>query len=334
MYGSYPRYVPVAERRAKAKRAMAKLQKKGSNIQPVEIEGRTITKTFWGKSWCKHLENFSDYSNRLPRGRSYVRNGSVCHLDIKEAVVNAIVSGSSLYNIKVNIALLPKNKWKTIQKKSAGEIGSMLELLQGKISANVMSTVTNDTEGLFPLPKEIKLHCDCSDSAYMCKHIAAVLYGVGAKLDQSPELLFMLRGVNYEDLISKEITIPTEKTSNRRVKGDLTDIFNIDLENKPGTKKRKPKKATTSTPKKPQKTSATVTKNGTQKSITAASIKRLKKKLGLNNAQFAKILKVSPPTIKNWEKQTEKLNLRDHNRERIELVLDMDQDKILMLLNN
>jgi len=334
MYGSYPRYVPVAERRAKAKKSMAKLQKKGTDIQPVEIDGRTITKTFWGKSWCKHLENFSDYSNRLPRGRTYVRNGSVCHLDIKEALVTAMVSGSSLYNIKVNITPLSKAKWKTIQKRCAGEIGSMLELLQGKISANVMSTVTNDTEGLFPLSKEIKLHCDCPDSAYMCKHIAAVLYGIGARLDHSPELLFMLRGVNHEDLISKELTIPTGKSRNRRVRGDLTDIFNVDLDDNINAPKKNSRKETTGRPKRRQQTPVAITKNKKPKSITAAGIKRLKKSLGLNNTQFAKLLKVSPPTIKNWENKTGKLNLRDHNRERIELILDMDQNKVLMLLNN
>jgi hypothetical protein len=54
---------------------MSALRKKGVDIQPVEIEGRKIAKTFWGEGWCDHLESFSDYANRLPRGRTYVRNG-------------------------------------------------------------------------------------------------------------------------------------------------------------------------------------------------------------------------------------------------------------------
>src|SRR3989304_1901018 len=99
-------YVPVAQRRARAILKMEKLRKKGVNIQPVRIEGRQIARTFWGKAWCEHLEKFSDYENRLPRGRTYVRNGSVCHLDIKKGEVQAKVMGSHLYEVKVRIKAL------------------------------------------------------------------------------------------------------------------------------------------------------------------------------------------------------------------------------------
>ncbi|MBL4868731.1 MAG: hypothetical protein JKY67_20400, partial [Pseudomonadales bacterium] len=136
MYGKYPPYVSVAKRREKAKRAMDKLRKKGAIIRPIEIEGRAIATTFWGKAWCSHLESFSDYSNRLPRGRTYARNGSVCHLNVEQGVIEGIVSGSALYNIKVEIKPLAKSKWRKLQEKCAGEIGSLLELLQGRISSN------------------------------------------------------------------------------------------------------------------------------------------------------------------------------------------------------
>ncbi len=192
-------YVSVAMRLANAEMKMEKLRKKGKNIQPVEkIKGK-IAKTFWGRSWCEHLEGFSDYSNRLPRGRTLARNGSICHLAIKKNQIEAMVAGSEIYQIKITIKPLKKDLWQIIKKKCVGGVGSVLELLQGKLSDNVMKTVTDPVAGLFPQPSEIKLDCDCPDWATMCKHVAAVLYGVGTRLDQSPELLFLLRNVDHMD---------------------------------------------------------------------------------------------------------------------------------------
>ena len=197
-YDGWAPYVSAAQRRANAAREIQKLRKKGTKIEPIEVRGRKIARTFWGQAWCNHLEKFSDYANRLPRGRTYVRNGSVCHLAISKGKVEAIVSGSELYDIKISITPLSANKWKNVRKQCAGQIGSMLELLRGRFSDNVMQIVTDQDSGLFPKPSEITLACDCRDWAEMCKHIAAVLYGVGARLDQHPELLFLLRTVGVE----------------------------------------------------------------------------------------------------------------------------------------
>ena len=207
-WGEWGRYVPVAERRAKARREMDKLRKKGKNIQPVTIDGRTIARSFWGKGWCDHLESFSDYANRLPRGRTYVRNGSVCHLDIRPGRIEAIVSGSELYHIDIRIKELQAATWTSIKNTCSGHIGSMLELLQGKLSDQVMAIVTDRHHGLFPQPGEIALDCSCPDWAGMCKHVAAVLYGVGSRLDSQPELLFLLRDVDAQELIAAEMALP------------------------------------------------------------------------------------------------------------------------------
>lgn len=222
-------YVPVAQRQAQAAKQMEKLQKKGVKVQPVEISGRSIAKSFWGKGWCQHLESFSDYSNRLPRGRTYARNGSVCHLEIQEGLVKAMVAGTSLYEVEIKIAQLPEQAWAEVKQQCGGKIGSLLELLQGKLSKEVMAVVSDRSQGLFPKPKEIKLSCSCPDWATMCKHVAAVLYGVGHRLDDEPAMLFTLRGVNPEELLpaglnfgdSGEEELPDES---------LADIFGIDLE--------------------------------------------------------------------------------------------------------
>lgn len=229
-------YIPVAQRRARALREMEKLRRQGKAIEPVRSEGRTIAESFWGKAWCVHLEQFSDFANRLPRGRTYVRNGSVCHLEIGEGIVNALVSGSGLYRVSVRVRKLLKNKWGDLKSRCTRGIGSLLELLQGKLSDSVMHVVTDRDRGLFPLPNEIEFECSCPDYAEMCKHIAAVLYGVGSRLDQKPELLFVLRGVDPQELVIEQAvpSVVGRRRGRRIPKGDLSEVFGIDLASRPG----------------------------------------------------------------------------------------------------
>ena len=210
---------------------MNRLRKKGKDIQPVEIEGRTIARSVWGKRWCDHLESWSDYANRLPRGRAYVRNGSVCHLEVHPGRIDAIVSGSELYTVSVQIKKLKAAVWKSIKARCSGQIASMLELLQGKLSRQVMSVVSDRERGLFPKPREIDFTCTCPDWATMCKHVAAVLYGVGGRLDRHPEALFLLRGVDAEELIAAEISLPASAAGDDTLADDaLAGIFGIDID--------------------------------------------------------------------------------------------------------
>ena len=201
-YLAWRPYVPVAEKRRRAERKLAKLRKKGQSVAPITIEGRTIAKSFWGQSWCTNLEHYSDYENRLPRGRTYVRNGSVLDLHIAKGEVAAMVAGSELYKIKIAIAPVTRARWKSICRDCAGTVNSLVELLQGRLAKGVMDRVCRKGDGLFPSPQEIKLSCSCPDWADMCKHVAAALYGVGARLDEKPELLFVLRGVDENELLA------------------------------------------------------------------------------------------------------------------------------------
>jgi uncharacterized Zn finger protein len=202
-YGGFGPYVPVWKRRQRAAKKIVQLKKSGHNIKPVVIEGRAIATTFWGKAWCDNLETYSDFASRLPRGRTYARNGSVIDLQIAIGKLTALVSGSEIYNAKVNIRPLPKERWRAVVRECSGKIDSLVELLTGKLSRGVMEVLCRPQAGLFPTSKEISLSCSCPDGAWLCKHLAAVLYGVGARLDQEPELLFVLRGVDQMDLISE-----------------------------------------------------------------------------------------------------------------------------------
>jgi uncharacterized Zn finger protein len=228
-------YVSVAQRRREAQRELEKLRKKGLVVLPIEIDGRIIAKTFWGKAWCENLESYSDFENRLPRGRTYVRNGSVVHLEIHAGRISARVSGSELYSVEITIASLPNPHWKCVKSQCAGQIGSLVELLQGRLSKNVMDVVTQRGGGLFPKPAEIKMKCSCPDWAGMCKHVAAVMYGVGARLDDKPELLFLLRKVDHLELIAGAVgAAPVAEAGKSRGKktiaaGDLADVFGIEM---------------------------------------------------------------------------------------------------------
>lgn len=324
-------YVPVSRRRANAEKQIEKMRKKGKKIEPVVIEGRTIASSFWGKAWCEHLESFSDFSNRLPRGRTYVRNGSVCHLEIQPGKIEAIVSGSDLYNIVINIDPIKKKVWNSIKERCVGQIGTMLELLQGKLSDQVMELVIDRRNGLMPLPGEIRLGCSCPDWATMCKHVAAVMYGIGNRLDSRPELLFVLRGVDARELISGDLSMTVASSgSAKTIENDkLTGIFGDDIELdfsdqksvEPATKKvkRQVKKIVVFTRKKAvlKKKKVLVAKkaNATKKEIiseiqpTGKTIAMLRKQSGLSVTKFAQVLGVSSTSIYKWEKETGKLNL-------------------------
>ena len=237
-----PSAYEVGER---ARRAKERLGEEGREMAPVEpVTGRLITTTFWGKAWCRNLLQYSDYENRMPRGRSYVRHGSVIHLGIEAGKIRALVSGREIYEVEIGIRPLPKKRWEAIRGECAGEIESLVELLEGKPPRRVMEIVTRPGDGLFPAPKEIELGCSCPDWAEMCKHVAAVLYGVGVRLDTDPEQLFRLRSVDPTDLVST-LAEPPPEDEDALAGEDLSAMFGIDLEDDDAPTARSARKAAT-----------------------------------------------------------------------------------------
>lgn len=301
----------VGELRAQAEKKIKSLKRSGAKLKPVEAATSRglIAKSFWGKAWCKHLESFSDYEYRLPRGRSYIRHGAVVDLKIQQQEVTALVNGSELYELSVTIDPLAPEKWAALKTKCQGKIGSLIELLQGKLSDEIMSLVVDKKDGLFPKPSEIHFNCNCPDWADMCKHVAASLYGVGVRLDESPELLFKLRGVDQAELIALDSSVndlTSSKSSRRRrtLESDaVSNIFGIELEDDTEEITPKPRRRTAPTAKK----AAVKTK---PYSPTAAKVRKLRKELGLSMAAFAREVGVSGPTISNWEKRTGKLTIK------------------------
>jgi len=233
-YYGFPEYVSVAKRRARAQQRLKGLARKGRKPSPIVIEGRTIANTFWGKAWCEYVEGHAALVNRLERGRSYVRNGLVVDLEVTKGQVRALVSGTDLYEVVIEIAPLPEPRWKAVRRHCGGQIGTLVELLGGRFSSAVMEVLSHRETGLFPAKGEMALRCSCPDGEWVCKHVAAVVYGVGARLDHAPELLFTLRGVDGADLIAEAGKVgqgaAAQPGASGLAAGQLEDIFGIELE--------------------------------------------------------------------------------------------------------
>ncbi|SDS68178.1 SWIM zinc finger [Paenibacillaceae bacterium GAS479] len=238
-YNDFPEYVPVAEKKRRAAAAVEKLKKKDNKVWPIVISGRTIAATWWGKAWCSNLESYADYSNRIDRGRSYVRHGAVLDLQVAQGKVAALVQGSSSkpYKIEVKVTPLSNEMWNSIVKECSGKINSLQELAAGKFPKGLSDLFIMKSSGLFPSPKDIQFSCSCPDYAVMCKHVAAVLYGIGARFDDNAALFFELRMVKMDELITASLAeqsktmLGKDGRRGRRVMedGDLAGTFGIDL---------------------------------------------------------------------------------------------------------
>jgi len=233
-YHYFPPRLTAAQRKRRAEREAQRLARAGAACAPVVISGNAIARTFWGRSWCQNIERYSDFYNRLERGRSYVRTGAIVDLAIAPGVVNARVMGTRLYSVEVKISSLPRERWKALCRSCSGAIDTLVELLQGRFSKAVMDRMCARETGLFPFPKEIAFTCSCPDSASMCKHVAAVLYGIGARLDAQPELLFALRNVDQSELVAAAGSDPMPgagraNAGRRLTNANLSELFGIDV---------------------------------------------------------------------------------------------------------
>ncbi len=299
-YGGWAPYKPVAQRRAEAAAAARRLLKKGQTLSPINIPGRAIATTFWGKSWCEHLERFSDFANRLPRGRTYARNGSILDLQIRPGEITALVSGSELYKIKIQIASLSKPRWQAVCDDCSQSVHSLIDLMRGKLSSDVIQRLTDKKDGIFPEPSEIRQSCDCPDYADLCKHLAAVLYGIGHRLDSEPQLLFVLRGVDQADLIARSLTSDSVHETiggdqpSEIAEDELSDIFGIEFASPTGgapesasQKVAKPRRVRAEQTKQPKDNAVEAVKKVAREKV-AAKIKDILKEKAVKEATVKK----------------------------------------------
>lgn len=201
----------VAELRQMAKDSLAK----NKDYDPVIFEGNSrskICKSWWGDAWCRNLDRYADWDNRIDRGRSYLRNGTVIDLKMNGGEIYAKVQGSreTPYTVKITIDPINEKKSRKIEKQAAGKIQNIEALLTGTFPESLKEDFFQEGM-LFPSLKEIHFNCSCPDWASLCKHVAATLFGVGVRLDTDPKIFFQMRGINIEDFVEKAISGKLEK---------------------------------------------------------------------------------------------------------------------------
>ena len=296
----YPPYVSVAEKKARNEKMYAALVRKNPDMKPVFLDGSAIARTFWGKAWCSNVESYQDYSNRLPRGRSYVRNNAVLDLRITRGQVNALVAGSSSkpYSVSIRIAELPEDKWAALKAECTGRISSLISLVQGKLPGEILEKFCHRDTGLFPSPSEIRTSCSCPDSAGLCKHLAAVFYAIGSRLDEMPELFFTLRGIDPAGLIGSGLVDSLTSGTNPEIASEnIENIFGIEFD--------APEEPHVPVPPEKPKTVKTVTTPQPFPAPcewTPEQIRAFRKSAGLTQKAFGKLLDTSNTTICFWEK--------------------------------
>ncbi len=336
-YGYGP-YVSVEEKRAKALKKIEQLKKKNPDIRPVLIEGRTLAKSFWAKSWNQNLERYADYSNRIERGRSYVRHRAVLDLRVEKGKIRSLVQGSvgSPYKVEIGIDAVHPGDWKRVGNACLGKIDSLPELLAGKFPKDLIEIFMEKGRGLFPAPKEIHFACSCPDIASMCKHVAATLYGMGARIDEDPSLFFLLRGVDIQDLITSAMEESTRDLLGKAQSGDrkvvdtedLSELFGIEMDDgfaspaekmkgaRPKTTAGKKRKGKVAAPKKTKAASAGESSPGKKSKAVAPDLSRSdagparKKGRPASADSQKKRVAVTPaerkPSVKAVKKPTEK----------------------------
>ncbi|MBC8459811.1 MAG: hypothetical protein H8D67_17605 [Deltaproteobacteria bacterium] len=318
----YPPYVTVAKKRAKAARKLKQIRKKNPDIKPIVLEGSRIVRTWWGKSWNLNLERYADYSNRIGRGRSYVRHGAVLDLQIASGKVESLVQGtrSKPYSVSIKIKAVNKKIWQEIKAACEGKLDSFQELLAGKFPKALGEIFTTQGKGLFPSPKEIDFSCSCPDWAYMCKHVAATLYGIGARLDEDPGLFFKLRKVRMKDLITQAVEDKAHKLLKKAKKktarviadSDLADVFGIDMEETVAPSRRKAK-----APKRMSKRKKTLTRES-KKAKGKATAKKPGKKTAPTKATTREKVKSPYDTVVGIVRRSRKgitvVNIREKTR--------------------
>ncbi len=160
--------------------------------------------SWWAKRWIQVLESFT-IGARLGRGRSYARSGQVLSIDIEEGLVKAKVQGSrsTPYQITIQVKTLDKADWGKLIGILSKQVIFAAKLLAGEMPENIEDAFVEAKLTLFPDKRgDLKTDCSCPDWSNPCKHIAAVYYLLGEEFDRDPFLIFKLRGMERQTLLS------------------------------------------------------------------------------------------------------------------------------------
>ena len=225
----------VEELQRKAQESVKSAKNKGKEMHPIIVEGRQIAKSWWGMAWCKNIEQYADYASRIERGKRYVRSGAVVDLQIVKGTVKARVQGTrkTPYKVEINISPLKEEVCEDIIEKCSSQIQNLQELVNGQFPESLKEIFLSEN-GLFPSQREISFNCSCPDWALMCKHVAAALYGIGARFDEDPMLFFKLRSIDVDKFIDitlndrvESMIANADKPSDRIITENVSELFGI-----------------------------------------------------------------------------------------------------------
>lgn len=192
-----------------------------------------LCRQFWGRAWCRHLQEMTAYEGRLAPGRTCLRQGRVFDLILQPGEVRAVVADQRLHTTRLHIRPLEAETWSRLQQAAAAAAPSLLDLLSGRLGEDLLRLLCDAGTGLFPRADEIRFDCDCTDDADPCQHAAAVFYGIGLELDTRPEALFLLRGAEPRILLAeaaRDARASLAAPASELATEDLGHLFGIDLE--------------------------------------------------------------------------------------------------------
>ncbi len=319
----YPRYLSIGARRARALPEMLRLRERGVHVQPIETTGQTVARRFWGRRWFDHLDSFAGHEDRLPLGRALVRNGAVCHLEIRPGVVEAMVAGSALYRVVVRMRKTEPTAWQAVVRACAGRVGSIPDLLRGALPNGAIEAVADPDRGLLPRREEIDPHCGCADGTALCRHAAAALYGVGLRLDAAPELLFRLRGVDETDLIAAGTVPAVAPPAGAAAGRPPANPESADqAPSNPAPEGSPPDSAPPDSAAPRPDPGFAVDGNEAGFHPTGDLIRQLRRTSGFSVAEFAELLRVSAATVRRWEAVSGALTLRSGPRDALQTLHD------------
>ncbi|MDR2351691.1 MAG: hypothetical protein LBF22_00780, partial [Deltaproteobacteria bacterium] len=226
MQNFFRTYETVADKRAKAEKLVRELSLKGTEVKPVRLAGEPIAREFWGKCWCFHFSRLPEFSKVLFKGKSYIRNNAICHLDIQKCHIEAKVSSHTLCEIVIDIDPIPSERWKGLISRITQKIETVEDLYNGIFTPQTERLFQDPNWGIFPSTSEIHSSCSCNrNQIFICPHKAAIFYGIAHRIDKNPSLLFLLRDVNPKDLLNlpddNKSTLPYPDEEPQRPNGEF-----------------------------------------------------------------------------------------------------------------
>lgn len=170
--------------------------------------------TAWGQRFLQALEQGLE-PKRLARGRQYSASHRVPdwawtggHLRFSGKNRGTAYYGMNepiRFEGHIEISPLPGCLWQAVIPELGNQAGFIARLLLNEIPDSLESHLQARGHSLIPgrYGEDLQATCSCPETESPCRHVAAVLVALAARIDQTPLLLFELRGLNRATLAAR-----------------------------------------------------------------------------------------------------------------------------------